>query len=70
MLKRIIKSTARKKKRGQSTVEYLVLVAAIIAALLLFLKPGGTFQNKFTETLNSATDGMDEMANRLRESRP
>ena len=66
MLKRNIKVKTRKKK-GQSTIEYIILVAAVIAALLVFL-PGG-FTAAFTTTLTDGTDGMTEMANRLSTSR-
>ncbi len=66
MLKRNIKVKTR-KKRGQSTIEYIVLVAAVIAALLLFLPT--TFRDAFTKTLTDGTDGMTNMANRLKNSR-
>ena len=67
MLKRNIKGKPRKKK-GQSTVEYIVLVAAVIAALLVFLP--GTFTTAFNATLASGTNGMQNMADRLSASRP
>ena len=52
---------------GQSTVEYIILVAAIIGALILFLP--GTFQDAFNSTLQSGTNGMEDMADRLSGSR-
>ena len=67
MLKRNIKVKTRKKK-GQSTIEYIILVAAVIAALLVFL-PGG-FTDAFKTTLGQGTNGMTNMATRLRDSRP
>ena len=70
MLKRNIKIKNRKKEEGQSTVEYIILVAAIIAILIVFLRPGGVFQNAFNQTLSSGTNGMADMANRLQTSRP
>ena len=66
MLKRNIKVKPRKKK-GQSTIEYIILVAAVIAALLIFLP--GPFRAAFTNTLEQGTNGMKEMANRLSTSR-
>jgi len=67
MLKRNIMTKPRKKKKGQSTVEYIILVAAIIAALIAFLP--GPFHNAFTNTLASGTNGMEDMADRLANSR-
>ena len=63
------KIKSKSKKKGQSTVEYVVLVAAIIAALIVFLRPGGVFQSTFNDTLASGTTGMNSMANRLSHSR-
>ena len=68
MLKRNIKENPRKKKKGQSTVEYIILVAAVIGALLIFLP--NTFQDAYNATLRSGTNGMENMADRLRLSRP
>jgi competence protein ComGC len=69
MFKWNIMTKPRKKRKGQSTIEYLILVAAIIAALFIFLKPGGVFQNAFNETINTGTEGMQNMAGRLKNSR-
>ncbi|MCK5015292.1 MAG: class III signal peptide-containing protein [Candidatus Omnitrophica bacterium] len=68
MLKRNIQGKLRKKRKGQSTVEYIILVAAIIAALIIFLP--GTFQTAYNAALESGTDGMENMADRLSLSRP
>jgi hypothetical protein len=57
----------QKKKKGQSTVEYIILVAAVIGALIIFLP--GTFKNAFNATLRSGTNGMVNMAGRLQASR-
>ena len=67
MLKRNIIKKPRKKK-GQSTIEYIILVAAVIGALLVFLP--NTFQTAYEATLNSATNGMEDMGDRLSASRP
>lgn len=70
MLKRNILHKPAKKKKGQSTVEYIILVAAILAALIIFLRDGGPFQSAFNEALTTGTNGMEDMANRLATSRP
>jgi len=67
MLKRNIQEKPYKKK-GQSTVEYIILVAAVIGALIIFLP--NTFQTAFNKTMADGTTGMTEMANRLSGSRP
>ncbi len=56
------------KRKGQSTVEYIILVAAVIAALLIFLP--GTFRTAVTSTMTEGTNGMQNMAARLSGSRP
>jgi hypothetical protein len=70
MLKRDIKTQPQKKRKGQSTVEYIILVAAIIGALIVFLGPTGVFKAAYNATLTSGTSGMENMANRLAISRP
>ncbi len=68
MLKRNNIAKPRKKTKGQSTVEYIILVAAIIGALIIFLP--GTFRTAYNAALTSGTSGMEDMANRLATSRP
>ena len=67
MLKRNIMLKPQKKKKGQSTVEYIILVAAVIAALIIFLP--GAFTTAFNAALTSGTNGMENMAQRLEGSR-
>jgi len=55
----------KNKKRGQSTLEYLVLVAMVIAILIVFLGPTGPFAKAYNNTLQQGTDGMATMANKL-----
>ena len=64
--KKITKRAARERK-GQSTVEYIILVAAVIGAILIF---SPAFKTAFQNTLASGTNGMENMANRLSTSRP
>ena len=59
-----------KNKKGQSTLEYIVLVTAVIAVLIIFLGPTGVFQNRVNQTLDQATNSMVNMANRLATSQP
>lgn len=73
----ITKRTARKRKaclpgrQGQSTVEYIILVAAVVAVILLFAGSGDSpFRKAFNKALISGTNGMENMAWRLEGSRP
>jgi uncharacterized protein (UPF0333 family) len=59
----------RRKKKGQSTLEYIILVTGVIVVLIIFLKPGGIFNTAFNATLATGTNGMENMAQRLRGSR-
>ena len=69
MLKRKSLKPSRKRK-GQSTVEYIILVAAVIAIIFVFLNTGGPFRTAYNATLTSGINGMQDMANRLQRSRP
>jgi Flp pilus assembly pilin Flp len=53
---------SQKRNKGQSTVEYIILVSAVIAVALLFLgRPGGK-DGKFRTTLEGS---FNQMANQL-----
>lgn len=59
-----------RKKKGQSTLEYIILVTGVIAILIIFLNPtSGIFNKAFNTTLQTGTNGMTTMANRLSSSR-
>ena len=46
---------------GQSTVEYIILVTAVIGAIIIFMvKPGNIFQTKVVNTFNQATQDMED----------
>ena len=61
----------QRKKKGQSTLEYIILVTGVIAILIVFLNPKtGIFNTAFNKTLATGTSGMTNMANRLAISRP
>ena len=59
-------SMKKRNKKGQSTVEYILLAAAVIAAVITF---SSTFGDKLEDTYNQVTDDMTNMANRLSGSR-
>lgn len=59
-----------RKKKGQSTLEYIILVTGVIAVLIVFLRPTGVFNTAFDKTLSTGTNGMTEFANRLITSYP
>ncbi len=59
-----------RKKKGQSTLEYIILVAGIVALLIIFLRPQGFFYRALNDTLGTASGGMENMADRLTDSRP
>ena len=52
-------------KRGSSTIEYIVGVAAVISVLLVFFQPAGVFRGIYNNVLSSVSGGMTNMADRL-----
>ena len=53
-------------KKGQSTLEYLILVAGVIAVLIVFLNPrSGKLSGTINTTYEEVTDGMETMADKL-----
>lgn len=59
-----------RKKKGQSTLEYIIMVTGVVVILIFFLGPTGPFQKAYNKTLEYGTNGMDDMANKLSTSRP
>ena len=55
--------------KGNTGVEYIVLMAIIIVMLIVFLAPNGTFQTAFNKITTSATSEMTNMGNRIALSR-
>jgi len=53
-----------RKKKGQSTMEYIVLFAAVVAAILAFAYTSlrGGVQKVMTESGNKITDAADRFA--------
>jgi len=68
MLKKKKRGLASRRSRGQSTLEYLVLVTAVVAAFIVFLP--GSFRIAYNSVLNKTTNAMINMADRLSGSRP
>ena len=65
MHKRSYKSAPWQQK-GQSTVEYIVLVSAVIGVLILFLVNNNSpFRTSLNTTLDTVSRGMTNMADRM-----
>ena len=56
--------------KGQSTVEYILLVTAVILVIVWFTtsKGQGSFQNSFNQVLNQSTQDMLNVATRLQDN--
>jgi len=60
---------SRGHKKGQSTLEYVLLVTAVIVVIIwLVVSPTSPFRNTLNSTLNSSIGGMETMAGRLNNS--
>ena len=55
----------KKNKTGQSVIEYLLLVSAVIIVLIIFLNPSSFFRNTVENALNSSVNQLEDMANNL-----
>ena len=59
-----------RKKKGQSTIEYIILVTGVVALLVAFLGNNQWgFRSALNTTLRDGTNGMQDMADRLGDSR-
>jgi uncharacterized protein (UPF0333 family) len=59
-----------KSKKGQVTVEYIILVAAVLAVIIVFVTSDNSpFKKAFNNALTTGTQGMTSMANALSNSR-
>jgi len=55
-----------RKKKGQSTLEYIILVAALIAGLVVFLAgPSSPFKKAVNQTYGAVLNGMCARADTL-----
>ncbi len=58
-----------KNKRGQSTVEYVLLVTAVVAVIIAFVTGNkGSFQSQMNTTLNTATADIGVVGEQLQTS--
>ncbi len=54
------------KNKGQSTVEYILLVTAVIGVIIMFTYGDHSpFKEKLNSTINMTVDGMQNMAAKL-----
>ena len=60
-----------KNKRGQSTVEYVLLVTAVVAVIIVMVTSNKSgLQSQLNTTLNSAIEQIGNMSDRLAASEP
>ena len=60
---------SRGHKRGQSTLEYVLLVTAVIVVIIwLVVGQNSPFRNSLNTTLTTSINGMETMADRLNDS--
>lgn len=53
-------------RQGQSTVEYILLVSAVIAVVIIFLTGNKSmFQDRLTNVLDISSNSMSDVAERL-----
>ena len=59
-------SQQKRNKQGQSTVEYILLVTAVVFVMILFLVGNNApFQKKLNGTLDQLSNGMGNVADRM-----
>ncbi len=55
--------------KGQSTVEYILLVTAVVAVIILFtVGQGSLFQTRLSTVFNQTTQDMLNVASRLQDN--
>ena len=52
------KRRTRFSREGQSMIEYILLMATVIAFLIVFFGPGGYFQQVYNRTIRRQGDDM------------
>ena len=50
-------------KKGQSIIEYILMIAAVITVLLVFLKQGGFFSSTYNNVITMQGDDVFHMTN-------
>ncbi|OGX37826.1 MAG: hypothetical protein A3C36_05905 [Omnitrophica WOR_2 bacterium RIFCSPHIGHO2_02_FULL_52_10] len=56
-------------RRGQGVLEYILLMAAVIVALLMFFGNGGVFRKSYNEVITIQADEMTNSAETIFEIR-
>ena len=54
----------RRNRKGQSTLEYVIVLAVIITAMITFA--GGAFKQRLSNALDTATNSMEGVVGRIR----
>ena len=49
-------------RRGQHTIEFLLLFTVVVVVIFVFMRPGGEFQTKYEQSLNAPVHGMVDVA--------
>jgi len=58
-----------RNKKGQSTLEYIILVTAVVAVAIVFLNPKhGKLFNTVEGSYNEVAEGINTMTNKLTDS--
>jgi len=59
-----------RNKKGQSTLEYIILVTAVVAVAIVFLRPqrGGKLFDTVEGSYNEVSDGINTMTDKLTNS--
>ena len=65
-MRKTLSSKKRMKKKGQSTIEYLILVAVVVAVFIAFLN--GVFREQYNQALAQGSNGLLTQAGRLSNS--
>ena len=52
-----------RKRKGQSTIEYLLLLSAVIVVVFLFARKDGIFSKALNASINTAINSMDGFSN-------
>ena len=64
------KNRLTRSTTAQSTVEYMVLVAAVVSFLVVFFQKGGEFESGLNDTYNDRTHDMTNISKRLSTAYP
>ena len=57
-----------RKKKGQSTLEYIIMVTGVIVVLIFFLGKTGPFATAYNAMMVQGTGGMQNIATKLSNS--